>query len=224
MAAYLPPDFVPEQPGQIVQSWDTASKEGLHNDWTVCVTAHVRRREIRILDVFRRKLDFPDLKRNALRLAREYRADVLLVEEAASGYQLIQTFRAEQPQGDPLPIARKPEGDKQSRMAGVSAQIEAGHLMLPTDAAWLAEFKAELLGFPNARHDDQADALTQLMSWALRHAGEDQVCFGAPIMFVAHDGGWIEQIGGDEDGKWHAPGSGAGGSAGPLLTTTFPQQ
>ncbi|WP_406701430.1 phage terminase large subunit [Sphingomonas caeni] len=83
---------------------------------------------------------------------------------AASGFQLIQTFRAEQPQGVPLPIPRKPEGDKQSRMPGVSAQIEAGHLMLPTDAAWLAEFKAENLGFPNARHDDQADALTQLMS------------------------------------------------------------
>lgn len=41
-------------------------------------------------------------------------------------------------------------------------------LLLPRDAPWLASFESELLGFPNARHDDQADALTQLMSWAMQ--------------------------------------------------------
>lgn len=191
------PDFEPVSPGQIVQSWDTASKEGLHNDWSVCITAHVRRSEIRILDVFRRKVAFPALKQNAIRLAREYHAQALLIEDQASGTQLIQTLRSEQPSGVPLPIARKPEGDKHSRMAGVSGQIEAGQLMLPEDAAWLAEFKSELLGFPNARHDDQADALTQLMDWVLRSTRNDSAPIGGCILFIAHDDGWIEQIGGD---------------------------
>ena len=197
--ANYPSSFKPEPPGQIVQSWDTATKDGADNDWSVCITAHVRRSEIRILDVFRRKLIFPDLKRHCIRLAREWKVQALLIEDAASGTQLIQALRADQPRGMPLPIARKPEGDKYSRMAGASAQIEAGQLILPDDASWLASFKTELLGFPNARHDDQADALSQLLFWSLRNQsiyGQEVVGCGA-ICFVSHDDGWVEQIGGE---------------------------
>ena len=46
-----------------------------------------------------------------------------------------------------------------------SAMIEAGHLLLPAEAPWLAELRSELLGFPNARHDDQVDALSQLLAY-----------------------------------------------------------
>lgn len=155
------------KPGRIVQSWDTASKDGVHNDWSVCITANIHRTEIRIIDVFRRKLTFPDLKKHAIRLARQFEARAMLIEDAASGQQLLQVLRNEKPQGVPMPIPRKPEGDKVSRMAGVSGQIEGGQLLLPAEAPWLVEFKKELLGFPNARHDDQADALTQLMNWGL---------------------------------------------------------
>ena len=156
-------------------SWDTASKPGQLNDWSVCVTAHVRRTEVRILNVFRQRLTFPELRRHAIRLARLYRASVILIEDAASGTQLLQTLRSEQPEGVPWPIQRRPEGDKYSRMQGVAGQIEGGQLMLPEDAARLADFKAEILGFPNARHDDQADALSQLMNWLLRRGDQDTI-------------------------------------------------
>jgi hypothetical protein len=39
--------------------------------------------------------------------------------------------------------------------------IEAGAVLLPSRAAWLDEFRRELLEFPNGRHDDQVDALSQ---------------------------------------------------------------
>lgn len=45
---------------------------------------------------------------------------------------------------------------------------EAGQLLLPEDAPWLAGFRSELLGFPNARHDDQVDALSQLLAYVRR--------------------------------------------------------
>jgi len=160
-------------PGQIVQSWDTASKDGLMNDWSACVTAHVHRSEVRILHVFRERLAFPALKRAAIRLAREHQARTILVEDHASGTQLIQALRSEQPAGVSLPIARRPTNDKISRVAGASGQIEGGQLSLPHDAPWLAEFKSELLGFPNARFDDQVDALTQLISWVLQRSWYD---------------------------------------------------
>ncbi len=159
------PGFVPGRPGQIVLSFDTASKDGIDNDWSVCIIAHVRHREVRILHVMRERLTFPDLKRRAIDLARQWTAEVLLIEDAASGQQLIQTLRNEEPRGVPFPIARRPEGDKYSRMAGVSAQIEAGTLMLPEDAAWAGTFKNEILAFPNGKYNDQADALAQLLDW-----------------------------------------------------------
>lgn len=159
----------PHAAGRIVQSWDTASKDGALNDWSVGITARVDRGEVHILDVFRAKLNFPELKRAVIAQARLYHVSALLIEDQASGQQLIQTLRVEQPGGIPFPIARKPTGDKLSRLLGVSGQIEGGQLLLPANAPWLAEFKSELLSFPSGRNDDQVDALTQLMHWVLRN-------------------------------------------------------
>ncbi len=192
-------DFDPASPGRIVQSWDTASKEGALNDWSVGITAHVHRSKVHILDVFRRKVNFPELKREVIRLARHYKTRVLLIEEQASGLQLIQTLRAEAPTQMPLPIARKPEGDKISRMLGVTGQIEAGQLYLPKDAPWLADFKSELLAFPSGRHDDQVDALTQLMSWALRDGDHySNTLFCGPILIYRGSDGLMHSS--DEPG------------------------
>lgn len=38
-------------------------------------------------------------------------------------------------------------------------------LRFPEGAAWLDAFKAEILAFPFGQHDDQVDALSQLLSW-----------------------------------------------------------
>lgn len=47
----------------------------------------------------------------------------------------------------------------------VSAMIEAGRVMIPKQAPWLADFHRELTLFPNARHDDQVDSLSQFLIW-----------------------------------------------------------
>jgi predicted phage terminase large subunit-like protein len=47
-----------------------------------------------------------------------------------------------------------------------SAKFESGQVFLPQDAPWLAELEAELFSFPQSRHDDQVDSLSQ----ALAHA------------------------------------------------------
>jgi predicted phage terminase large subunit-like protein len=151
--------------GRIVQSWDTASKDGVHNDWSVCITALVRGQDVYVLDVFRQRLDFYGLEQAAIKLAREYRPEALLVEDAASGTQLIQTLKRGEPSGVPRPIGRKAETDKITRFGVASAMIEAGQLHLPHDALWLGEFKSEILSFPNGKFDDQADALAQLLIW-----------------------------------------------------------
>lgn len=177
-----PPERLPGD--QIVQSWDCATKDGQLNDYSVGITALVRKNRVYLLHVFRQRVKFPDLKKQAIRLARSYQANVLLIEDAANGAALLQQLRHESPPGVPTPTPRSPKLDKQSRMAGVSSRIEAGDLLLPRDASWLADFVKEVIGFPRVRHDDQADALSQLLGWIMRrHANAVPV---GPLLVTEH--------------------------------------
>ena len=170
-------DLLPLKIGRarVVQSYDTASKEGVNCDWSVCITALVIGPMVYVINVWRKKVEFPELLQSTINRAQAFQADVLLVEDQASGTQLIQSLRSKQVRGVPLPIARKPDTDKRSRVAGVSAMMEAGQLLLPAEAPWLADFKSELLAFDNGKHDDQVDALSQLLTWV-----RDQERWGPP--------------------------------------------
>lgn len=161
-----PEDFDPSACGEVVQSWDTAVKTGARNDFSVCITALICRKSIYILDVFRARLQFHELKAKAMELPRLHGAKVILIEDASSGAALVQSLRAEKLSGVPRLIARRPEGGKLIRFLLASAMIQARQLFLPGDANWLGDFTSELLGFPFARFDDQVDALSQLLIWA----------------------------------------------------------
>lgn len=152
-----------DRSGEIIQSWDTANKTGVANDFSVCITALVSRRDVFVLTLWRSRLEFPELYKMTIELAQELGAHEILIEDKASGQQLIQALRADTNTSIPRPLARSPARDKFSRAEGVSSMVEAGQLFLPNQAPWLEEFENELLAFPNARFDDQVDALSQLL-------------------------------------------------------------
>ena len=154
--------YVPKAGDKVIQSWDMANKTGSNNDWSVCITAVVRRSQVIVIDVLRARLAFPELKKRVIAKARERRLYKLLIEDAAAGTQMIQTLQAEQPSGMPLPIAIKAERDKLVRADRAAARVEAGALLLPAVAPWLDTLINELLSFPG-KHDDQVDALSQLL-------------------------------------------------------------
>jgi predicted phage terminase large subunit-like protein len=80
------------------------------------------------------------------------------------------------------PIGIIPKGSKADRMVAQTAKIEAGHVYLPKEAPWLAEFLSELLGFPNARHDDQVDSVSQFLNWAAqRVVRDDRIALPASV-------------------------------------------
>jgi len=82
------PDERPDRFDQILQSWDTANK-----DTELPISAFAQpgaSRTVRCIDVFRRKMDFPDLKRAIGELAKLHHANVVLIEDMASGTSLIQ--------------------------------------------------------------------------------------------------------------------------------------
>jgi predicted phage terminase large subunit-like protein len=91
---------------------------------------------------------------------------MILIEEAGPGLQLLQEMKSHPEPGVPVPIGIRPDCDKLQRMEAQSARFEAGQVILPDDAAWLADLLHELLGFPNARHDDQVDSVSQFLNWA----------------------------------------------------------
>jgi predicted phage terminase large subunit-like protein len=143
-----------------LQSWDTASKGGPDNDWSVCTTWIVSRKKLwYLVDVWRQRVDYPALKANVKDLAKEWRAQRVLVEDTGAGTSLVQELRG-QVSGI---VAVKPEGDKASRMAVASARFEAGQVLLPERATWLPDLEAELFVFPVGRHDDQCDSISQAL-------------------------------------------------------------
>jgi predicted phage terminase large subunit-like protein len=77
-----------------------------------------------------------------------------------SGTSLIQELRVNNIAVIPI----TPEGDKITRCAAISAQFDACSVFFPKSASWLDDLKAELLGFPNVKHDDQVDSVTQALS------------------------------------------------------------
>lgn len=164
-------DTVERRPGDlIVQAWDCAAKTGPQNDYSVGITAIVRRNQVLILDVFRGRLEFPDLKKKVIELAREYRPYKLLIEDTPGGTQLIQMLQDEQPRKVPLPTPVKAVSNKIDRAAFAEARIESGAMILPVSAPWLDAFVEELIAFPGGRHDDQVDALSHLMTNTLTGA------------------------------------------------------
>ncbi len=147
---------------KIVQSWDTASKAEEANDWSVCSTWLVRNGNAWLLDVYRAKLEFPELKRRIPDLARNMGAKLILIEEAGSGVQLIQELKRETRLNIKGVI---PRDDKATRMLSVTPTIEAGRIAVPDAAPWLADFQREITLFPNGKHDDQVDSLSQFLKW-----------------------------------------------------------
>ena len=86
----------------------------------------------------------------------------MLIEDKASGTQLIQELLAE---GLSAVTSYTPEHDKIMRLYAQTATIENGFVYLPSEAPWLADYLHELTTFPQAKHDDQADSTSQALAW-----------------------------------------------------------
>lgn len=156
----------------ITQSWDTAIKAGAHNDPSVCITFANVEGQHYVLDVLRERLEYPQLRRKMIELAEKWNPQAVLVEDKASGQSLLQDLR----QNTQLPlIACMPKLDKVTRFASITPQIEAGRLLLPERASWLAEFEQELCSFPDSPHDDQVDALSQYLNWIREREKQGQM-------------------------------------------------
>jgi predicted phage terminase large subunit-like protein len=94
--------------------------------------------------------------------ARLWNPQTILLEDMASGIQLLQELARER-------LCRvkgvTPQGDKIMRLHAETAQFENGFVILPKTAPWLEEYVNELISFPMRKYDDQVDSTAQALAW-----------------------------------------------------------
>ncbi|MCW5686031.1 MAG: phage terminase large subunit [Pseudolabrys sp.] len=147
----------------VLQSWDTANKNTELANYSVCTTWGIKENKIYLLDVFREKLDFPDLKKAVKRLVKQFSPHFVLIEDKASGTSLIQELHSEN--YSMVQAAPTSDGDKVMRLRAQTAKFEGGFVLLPNKAPWLSAYTSELISFPNSKHDDQIDSTVFALAW-----------------------------------------------------------
>lgn len=150
----------------IVQSWDTAHKAKKENDYSACETWAVVKSGFYLLNAWRGKLTYPQLKIAFQQLYDQFKPHYVLIEDAASGQDLIMDMRV----STTVPIvAIQVDKDKVSRANTSVAQVEAGNVFIPEEASWRQNWEYEHEIFPTGKNDDWVDTTTQFLNWARTH-------------------------------------------------------
>jgi len=153
----------------IIQSWDTAFEKNNRADYSACTTWGVFYKtdsdgfdttHIILLDAFKDRLEFPELKKKAFELYKEWTPDALIVEKKAAGAPLIYEMRR---MGIPLQEYTPSKGsDKIARVNAISDLFASGFVWCP-DRRWAEEVMEECASFPNGDHDDLVDSTSQAL-------------------------------------------------------------
>jgi predicted phage terminase large subunit-like protein len=148
----------------VLQSWDTAFEKNNRADYSAGTTWGIfnnlkdgGRPNIILLNTYKKRVEFPDLKKDVLQQYKEYNPDALIVEKKASGAPLIYDLRA---MGIPVQEYTPSKGqDKIARLNSVSDIIASGKVWVP-QTRWAEELVDEVAAFPSGEHDDLVDATT----------------------------------------------------------------
>lgn len=146
----------------VIQSWNIAMTKSSDSDYSACTTWMRSKGKYYLMDVFRGKLEYPQLKRKITQMRDYYGAKKILIEDCTISIALVQQLRDEG-----VYITKvKPVGDKVERLMAASLSVEAGNVLFPQNHhGWKDDFIAELLSFPG-RNDDQVDSFSQFINWA----------------------------------------------------------
>jgi len=151
----------------LIQSWDTAFTKNERSDYSACTTWGVFYKNenpddanIILLDAFKERMEFPELKAKALEMYKEWEPDAFIIEAKASGAPLIYELRS---MGIPVSEFTPTRGnDKISRMNSVTDLFASGKVWCPA-RRWAEEVIEEMAAFPNSDHDDLVDSSTQAL-------------------------------------------------------------
>ena len=153
----------------IIQSWDTAFETSNRADYSACTTWGVFEREDRhgnmvpniiLLDALKIRLEFPDLKKKAIEMYREWNPDTTIIEKRAAGAPLVYELRkAGVPVSEYTPYKGQ---DKIARVNSITDLFASGMVWRP-ETRWAEEVMEEMAEFPHGDHDDLTDSASQAL-------------------------------------------------------------
>ena len=152
-----------------IQSWDTAFLKSERADYSACTTWGVfykdddtgeRQANIILLNAFKKRMEFPELKQRAYEEWKEWEPDAMIVEAKAAGSPLIFELRQ---MGIPVSEFTPSKGnDKIARLNAVADLFASGRVWVP-NRNWAEELVEEVAAFPAGEHDDMVDSMTQAL-------------------------------------------------------------
>lgn len=150
----------------VIQSWDTAFTKNNRSDYSACTTWGVFHPDegpdthIILLDAFKERMEFPELKRKAFEMYKDWEPDAFVVEAKAAGAPLIYELRQ---MGIAVQEFSPSRGnDKVVRVNAVSDLFSSGKVWAPRKR-WADEVIEEIAGFPYSDNDDLTDSTTQAL-------------------------------------------------------------
>lgn len=113
-----------------------------------------------LLEAFKERLEFPELKTRAYETWKEWKPDSFIVEKKASGAPLIQELRR---MGIPVQEFTPSKGqDKIARVNSISDIFRSGFVWAP-QTRWAQNVIDETAEFPQGDHDDYVDSMSQAL-------------------------------------------------------------
>jgi predicted phage terminase large subunit-like protein len=150
----------------VIQSYDTAFMKKETADYSAITTWGVfylnedSGPQLILLDAVKKRLEFPELRREALQQYYYWKPDSVVVESKASGLPLTYELRK---MGIPVINFTPSRGnDKHSRINAVAPLFESGQIWAP-EADFAEEVIEECAAFPFGDHDDLVDSMTQAL-------------------------------------------------------------
>jgi predicted phage terminase large subunit-like protein len=151
----------------VIQSWDTAFLKSERADYSACTTWGVfyapddtgrEQANIILLNSFKKRMEFPELKQRAYEEWKEWDPDSIIVEAKAAGSPLIYELRH---MGIPVQEFTPSKGnDKIARLNAVADIFASGRVWVP-NTSWAEELVDEVASFPSGEHDDLVDSTSQ---------------------------------------------------------------
>lgn len=129
-------------------------------DYSVCTIWGYLEGNFYLLDLWRKQVTVPQLRRAILELDHAWTPSIIIIEAIGSGKALCQDLQ--EVLGNYV-VPYEPEANKAHRFEAVTLLMEKSRVWLPMSAPWLEPLLKELLAFPNGKHDDQADSISQML-------------------------------------------------------------
>lgn len=114
-----------------------------------------------ILEAQNARIDEIETESRVIEMKKRWGSEYVLVEDKANGPVIIRRLKRRIPGVHAI----NPGASKTARLIACSGEWAALDWFLPRKAPWVRAFMDQLLMFPNARHDDYVDAMTQAAAW-----------------------------------------------------------